>query len=235
MRSYAILIDGGFVRKKLGSARAPLTAAMIEGLIRWIGKSQYLESHHLHRVYFYDARPLEGTVSVPLNGGEFSFKGSPMQRNAVRLHQELQRAPFVSLRMGDLVHQGWALKRGVLGRSNGPVSISAIDLQPHVQQKGVDMRVGLDIAGLTLKRHVGAIVLVTGDSDFVPAMKFARREGAQLILFTLGHGVYDAMHEHSDIVVSSRPRSVDLGESIDEELARRPGLDHRQDQPPAER
>ena len=36
------------------------------------------------------------------------------------------------------------------------------------------MRVGLDIASLTLKKQVEVIVLVTGDSDFVPAMKFAR-------------------------------------------------------------
>ena len=49
------------------------------------------------------------------------------------------------------------------------------------------MRVGLDIASLTLKKQVDVIVLVTGDSDFVPAMKFARCEGAQLFLVTLGH------------------------------------------------
>src|SRR5690606_8909702 len=46
-----------------------------------------------------------------------------------------------------------------------------------LRQKGVDMRIGLDIAALTLKRFVGTIVLVSGDSDFVPAAKLARREG----------------------------------------------------------
>jgi uncharacterized LabA/DUF88 family protein len=49
------------------------------------------------------------------------------------------------------------------------------------------------------------IVLVTGDSDFVPAMKFARREGAQLVLVTLGHGVRDSLGEHADIVVDRFP------------------------------
>jgi hypothetical protein len=63
------------------------------------------------------------------------------------------------------------------------------------------MRLGLDIAALTLKSHVGAFVLVAGDSDFVPAMKFARREGAQVFLVTLGHSVRADMLEHSDLML----------------------------------
>lgn len=64
------------------------------------------------------------------------------------------------------------------------------------------MRIGLDIAALTLKRQADVIVLVTGDSDFVPAMKFARREGAQLYLVPLGHSIKDSMREHSDLVLN---------------------------------
>jgi uncharacterized LabA/DUF88 family protein len=81
------------------------------------------------------------------------------------------------------------------------MQITADNLVPNVHQKGVDMRVGLDIASLTLKKHVEVIVLVTGDSDFVPAMKFARREGAQLFLVTLGHPVTDEMSEHADLLL----------------------------------
>jgi uncharacterized LabA/DUF88 family protein len=55
-------------------------------------------------------------------------------------------------------------------------------IEPNIRQKGVDMRIGLDIASLTLKKQVQVIVLVTADSDFIPAMKFARREGAQLVI-----------------------------------------------------
>ena len=63
------------------------------------------------------------------------------------------------------------------------------------------MRIGLDIASLTLKKHVDIIVLVTGDSDFVPAMKFARREGAQLFLVPLGSKVTDDVREHCDVML----------------------------------
>lgn len=49
-------------------------------------------------------------------------------------------------------------------------------------QKGVDIRTGLDIARIAVKRIVDIIVLVTGDSDFVPVMKFARTEGIKVYL-----------------------------------------------------
>lgn len=85
---------------------------------------------------------------------------------------------------------------------SGPeATITADHLRPVISQKGVDMRLGLDIAALTLKRQADIIVLVTGDSDFVPAMKFARREGAQIFLAPLGHGIRDSLREHADLVL----------------------------------
>ena len=70
------------------------------------------------------------------------------------------------------------------------------------------MRIGLDIAALTLKKIAQIIVLVSGDSDFVPAMKFARREGAQLYLVTLGHGVRDSMLDHADLKIDLPYRTL---------------------------
>ena len=85
------------------------------------------------------------------------------------------------------------------------VEITADDLRPNVHQKGVDMRIGLDIASLTLKKQVEVIVLVTSDSDFVPAMKFARREGAQLFLVALDSRVTDEVREHADLMLDLPP------------------------------
>ncbi len=78
------------------------------------------------------------------------------------------------------------------------------------------MRIGLDIASLTMKRHAKVIVLVAGDSDFVPAMKFARREGAKLYLVTPGHTVRASMLEHSDLLLelpAEEAREVSLQET----------------------
>jgi len=72
------------------------------------------------------------------------------------------------------------------------------DVSLGLRQKGVDMRIGLDIASLTLKRQSDTIILVSGDSDFVPAAKLARREGVEFILDPLWQSVNDDLFEHID-------------------------------------
>ncbi|MXW73347.1 MAG: NYN domain-containing protein [Gammaproteobacteria bacterium] len=103
--------------------------------------------------------------------------------------------------MGDLKFRGWRLRARELPEETHAMQVTAEHLIPNIHQKGVDMRVGLDIASLTLKKQVEVIVLVTGDSDFVPAMKFARREGAQLFLVCLGHQITGEMREHADLLL----------------------------------
>ncbi len=67
-----------------------------------------------------------------------------------------------------------------------------------VKQKGVDMRIGIDITSLALKKQVSRIVLISGDSDFVPAAKFARREGIDFILDSMHAPIKSDLHEHID-------------------------------------
>ncbi|MDK4591009.1 NYN domain-containing protein [Kingella kingae] len=50
---------------------------------------------------------------------------------------------------------------------------------------------------------MGAIVLVTADSDFVPAIKLARMEGVQIFLAHLGHTVKPELKEHSDVLLDN--------------------------------
>lgn len=72
------------------------------------------------------------------------------------------------------------------------------DLKIQVTQKGVDMRIGLDIASLSYKKLVDQIVLISGDSDFVPAAKLARKEGIDFILDPLGAKINEKLYEHID-------------------------------------
>ncbi len=81
--------------------------------------------------------------------------------------------------------------------------ITVHDVSIGLRQKGVDMRIGLDIATMTLKRQVDTLILVTGDSDFVPAAKLARREGVEFLLDPMWQQVSDELNEHVDGVVSA--------------------------------
>lgn len=76
------------------------------------------------------------------------------------------------------------------------------DVHLPLRQKGVDMKIGLDIASMTLKRQVDTIILVTGDSDFVPAAKVARREGVEFILDPMWQSVDSELMEHIDGIAS---------------------------------
>jgi len=110
-------------------------------------------------------------------------------------------------------------------------NLAPSDVRLSLRQKGVDMRIGTDISTLTLKKQVDTIILVTGDSDFVPAAKVARREGVEFLLDPLWQQVNDDLHEHVDGIVSgfARPSSVSSRQvEYDEELeSEAPLLDPR--------
>ena len=106
------------------------------------------------------------------------------------------------MRKGDTVVRGWKL--GTAAQKNliqNPRLLQASDLVPNVQQKAVDLRIGLDIALLSLRQLVQAIVVVTGDSDLIPAFKFARREGVRVYLDHMGSPVRRELQVHTDIVL----------------------------------
>ena len=117
-------------------------------------------------------------------------------------HDALSRKRKVALRMGncwnllpDIFLNAEAVKR--LCRKEMTVDdLTEKDFHLDIQQKGVDMKIGLDISSLAYKRLVDQIVLIAGDSDFVPAAKHARREGIDFILDPMWHTIKPSLNEH---------------------------------------
>lgn len=202
MLSYSIMLDGAFVRRKTGNATRPATCSDIVRLSAAIRTHPLLLSHRLHRIYFYDAAPSAEVIENPFSKERIDFSTSRAYRASEAMHNELACQDFFANRLGELSVDGWAPKKDLRKVNEESLTLRSDDIKPIVGQKGVDMRIGLDMASLTLKKLSSLIVLVTGDSDFVPAMKFARREGTQLVLVTLGHGVKDSMRHHADVLLS---------------------------------
>lgn len=74
--------------------------------------------------------------------------------------------------------------------------------KPDFKQKSVDMKIGLDIAWMSNKGTVDKIVLVAGDSDFVAPMKFARKEGLLIYLYTMKQSrIKLELKEHCDLII----------------------------------
>jgi uncharacterized LabA/DUF88 family protein len=55
---------------------------------------------------------------------------------------------------------------------------------------------------------VNQIVLISGDEDFVPASKLARREGIDFILDPLWNPVDSSLFEHIDGLNSTSPKPI---------------------------
>jgi len=196
-------MDGGFVKKKLQetNGRFPTVRDVVDLVTTTMAKSA-LAGATVFRIYFYDAPPFEGKATNPIDGSVLNFSATPQASQNQALLQSLELQPNFAVRRGVLTLTGWKLgKNAIRSISRAPRAITGRDLVPDMGQKGVDMRIGLDIAWLSLKGIVDALVLVTGDSDFVPAMKFARREGIRVYLETLGHGVRTELKVHADIVL----------------------------------
>ena len=86
--------------------------------------------------------------------------------------------PFVALRRGEAKFRGWSLRddfsKKIMQNKSSP--ITGNDIRMEFTQKGVDMRIGIDVATLALKRLVDRIIIFTGDTDMVPAIK-SRKNG----------------------------------------------------------
>nr|WP_290442790.1 NYN domain-containing protein [Halomonas sp. OfavH-34-E] len=127
------------------------------------------------------------------------------------LHAELLGKRKLAVRLGHLSDDAqWTIKPQVIRELlKGKIKFDDIDeddVQIDIRQKGVDMRIGVDVTSLTLKKQVDQIVLIAGDADFVPAAKIARREGIDFVLDPMWQQIPSGLHEHIDGLRTTCPR-----------------------------
>jgi len=200
---YAILIDGGFITKKLrGKHGHHPSADEVVAECERIKKHSALKDCHLLRIYFYDAPPATATLENPIDKSKLNLGNTTIHSHYSSLLDTLELKPNFALRLGETVTHGWSIGKNALkDLTKNARALTARDLVPNIGQKGVDLRIGLDIARLSLRAHVQIIVVVTGDSDMVPAFTFARREGVRIYLDHMNHGVRRDLKAHVDLVL----------------------------------
>ena len=213
MKRTAILVDGAFYRKRafyLRGEKTPkdraneLYAYCMAHIRDEKTDPTFHEERELYRIFYYDCPPLKKTVYHPLKKKGIPFGASDTYKWSTDFYNELKKKRKIALRMGSLSDAGAyfaltadATKALCLGKKTiGDLSDS--DFSISFQQKGVDMRIGLDISSLAYKNQVDQIILIAGDSDFVPAAKLARREGIDFILDPMEATIKDDLFEHID-------------------------------------
>jgi uncharacterized LabA/DUF88 family protein len=260
IRKIAVLIDGGFLVKRLKNWPNidHTDAKEVATISRWMARrhvhrltasgrkvqhSFWLD--HVYRLFFYDAHPYEDQPHHPLKNRQINYRTTLEAEFRRDLFRRIRRQRKFALRLGTLNKAGyWSPynrhMKGLLklwhhadyldalladpANADPEKSLAARqaltawkelkedDIELPLRQKGVDMRIGLDIASMTFKRQVDTIILVTGDSDFIPAAKIARREGVEFILDPLWQRVSDDLREHVDGIASGlgHPRRKDV-------------------------
>ena len=110
------------------------------------------------RTYYYNCMPYKSASPTVSENDRFQ----KMQR----FINSLERLDRYEVRLGKLEYRG--------RRENG---------DPIFQQKRVDILLGCDLVLLSAKQKIAKAVLLTGDSDFIPAIEVAKNEGVEISLY----------------------------------------------------
>lgn len=207
MIKVAILIDGGFYRKRatklFGTKNAKDRAKELEEYCHLHLKQKHVETY-LYRIFYYDCPPCDKNIFHPFLNRSINLKKQDIYEWTTRFFAELKSKRKFALRLGRLSDNdaGYVLKpeisKALFSGKKSIEDISESDFMLNIKQKTMDMKLGTDIASMVLKKQVDQIILIAGDSDFVPAAKLARREGVDFILDPMGNTIGEDLNEHID-------------------------------------
>ena len=202
-------MDGGFYRKRAAHLWGKKTAEE-----RAKELSAYCHAHmqdrdgnasrELYRIFYYDCKPIgRRSIYHPLTKRNVDLDKSETYTWTLTFLEELKKRRKFALRLGELSNQACYnlrpdVTKKLLAGTRTLDSLTEEDFMFVAQQKGVDMRIGIDISSLAFKKQVDQIILIAGDSDFVPAAKLARREGIDFILDPMWADIKEDLFEHID-------------------------------------
>ena len=211
MKKVAILIDGEWFRVALTNSLGKLPTGITAEIMYKNALLAVEAVEEVFRIFYYDSEPSTTKSTNPFNGQQVDNTSPGKISARQRFFEEMGRQPFVALRKGVIRPRDWVLKQTYVEKvKNGTATAPPIadDFMLTMVQKGVDMRIGIDVATLSLKGLVERIILICGDTDMIPAMKLARREGVQVIVANVsGRRPAAELIEDADLVRDIAPKA----------------------------
>ena len=207
MLKTAILVDGGFYRRRAYTLWGNKTAEKRAGELELYCKLHIRDKHEermLYRVFYYDCPPVDKKIYHPFLKQQIDLGKSELFAWTDIFLKELKQKRKFAIRLGELADSQafyTISPKLIKPLCSGKIKFEDLgkdDFVMDIKQKGVDMRIGLDISSMAYKKQVDQIILISGDSDFVPALKLARREGIDVILDPMQAPVKDNLLEHID-------------------------------------
>ena len=155
MGMTAVFIDGAYLEKVLLYDHGRPSINF-----ELLAAAMINEGDELLRVYYYHCLPFKSNPPT--------IKENERYGNRRRFYDALGYIPRFEVRLGRLAFRGMDQKG-----------------DPIFQQKRVDLMLGVDMAILAGKQSVSKVVLLSGDSDFTPAVDAVKAEG---VLTTVWYG-----------------------------------------------
>ena len=173
MARAAIFIDGGYLRRIL-------TDHFNRARVDYSLLSQEMAGNtDILRTYYYDCLPYQSDPPTLAEKRRFS--------KTEGFFATLRRLPRYEVRLGKLEYRGRNPQTG----------------RPSFAQKRVDALMGIDLALLSAQRSIADAVILTGDSDFLPAVEVAKSQGVLVRLYyhrsSCHNDLLDAMDERVEI------------------------------------
>lgn len=119
------------------------------------------------RTYYYNCLPYQSPCPTQEEKSRFA--------KAESFYYMLRKLKNFEVRLGRLAFRGVSKETG----------------RPILEQKRVDVQMAVDLVTLACSRRIATAVLVTGDSDFIPAIQAEKDRGVRIVLF---HGQMDSVH-----------------------------------------
>ena len=203
MGRIAVIVDGGFIRARLKSKNKikPDADTIYNEILAQLERN--FPDDDLFRIFYYDSVVNnDGKLyKNPVDESEISVLEQIDKEYSDTLYANLQKKDYVAFRAGELSFTGWVLANPdetIKKLHSKTGKLSGNDFIMNMTQKGVDLKMGMDIAYLSMKRIVDKLIIISGDSDLIPAIKFAAKEGLNVYLITLGNNVKDSLVEQVD-------------------------------------
>lgn len=188
MKRIAILIDWENIRKQVfevasdpNGLNKSVSYNNPDNVLKF-AKAFIEPDEEIYRIYIYLSRPLEKTM---WGGQEVDFSNEPAYKFGVRFIENISKRDLVAIRKGKLQYRG--------PKPNG---------KHDLIQKQVDMLMGLDISHLAFYHLVDRMLILSYDTDFVPALKIARTHGIQMCVGYCKdiQNLNDEVKSHSDFI-----------------------------------
>ena len=213
----AILVDGPFFVRRIRQifpSSVHLDAKVMADLVWRLAAAHLFERNqpkrHLFRIFFYDTPMFTQRVTLPVSKQQIDLSKSKEGQFRIAFHRQLQRKRKLAVRLGEGHEtQFWKLSADaladLLGKRITADDLADEDFVPDSCHKGIELRMGVDLATLAYKRQVQQVVLLTGDGAFFSAAELLRHEGIDVVLDPMWQNIPEDLFSCIDGLRSTCP------------------------------